>query len=70
MPSNLIDFSCAYVMLTLSIGTLILRGDMFKINSPPVQSRVYKEGEGEYRTAYTYMPRITAVHMVHDLCNL
>ena len=29
--------------------------------------RVYKEGEGEYRTVY--MLCVTAVRMVHDLCN-
>ena len=32
------------------------------------KARLYKEGEGEYRTAY--MLHITAVRMVHDLCNL
>ena len=30
-------------------------------------SRIYKEGEGEYRTAY--MLCVTAAHTVHDLCN-
>jgi hypothetical protein len=32
-----------------------------------VTSRVYKEGEGECRTAYILC--VTAVRMVHDLCS-
>ena len=40
---------------------------MYPANTLQAVSRVYKEGEGECRTAY--MLRITAVCTVHDLCN-
>ena len=36
-------------------------------NTCMVFTRVFKEGEGECRTAYIL--RVTAVRTVHDLCN-
>ena len=46
----------------------VLNGSVYLNNSAvPLLARVYKEGEGEYRTAYIL--RVTAVRMVHDLCN-